>query len=327
MKPYGWKFFVIAAALVFVVTGFACSLRAAEIVAVGKVGDRYQYRIGDVPITVLAGDSINGCLVTDQGLACGKDAEKMHRQEDDLLGRMLRLEMTGRQCAERLQKMESADALLQSELSRKNRMIEEMLIDNPATAKKITASSSEPAGSLAASASRGGAVAPPAVGDTTRQTGHDAIKMQQTRPPKADPEKATVKQKAPAVKPFVMNAEHDKESGEAIAEIIRQQEKSSPSLQGEPIRHEGDATTIPGHYPEASTRLLTEEDLKGRTAQEVKVMRNEIFARHSYIFRTEELRVHFEAQPWYRPQHKDVKRMLTGIEKANIELLRNYKGE
>lgn len=38
-----------------------------------------------------------------------------------------------------------------------------------------------------------------------------------------------------------------------------------------------------GQYPFASERLLTEDDLAGRSAYDLKIMRNEIFARHGYI--------------------------------------------
>jgi hypothetical protein len=34
---------------------------------------------------------------------------------------------------------------------------------------------------------------------------------------------------------------------------------------------------------------LTSADLEGRTADELRILRNEIYARHGYVFKSEEL--------------------------------------
>jgi len=73
-----------------------------------------------------------------------------------------------------------------------------------------------------------------------------------------------------------------------------------------------------GRYQQASTRLLTPADIQGLPSKELKIMRNEIFARHGYIFKTNDMKAYFTAQPWYRPQRADVSSMLTAIEKKNV---------
>jgi hypothetical protein len=82
---------------------------------------------------------------------------------------------------------------------------------------------------------------------------------------------------------------------------------------------------INGAYPQASTRLLTDEDLKILSADELKEMRNEIFARYGYIFKNPKLKKHFEIQPWYKPLKADVTAELTSTEKANIDLIRKWE--
>ncbi|MFA5122223.1 YARHG domain-containing protein [Zavarzinia sp.] len=42
-------------------------------------------------------------------------------------------------------------------------------------------------------------------------------------------------------------------------------------------------------------------DMAGKTAWELDIMRNEIFARHGYIFKRNDLSDYFSNQPWYRP--------------------------
>jgi hypothetical protein len=54
-------------------------------------------------------------------------------------------------------------------------------------------------------------------------------------------------------------------------------------------------------------------------------MRNEIYARHGYIFKSADLWRHFTAQKWYHPQYTDVNSMLSGIEKSNINLIKRYE--
>ncbi len=77
--------------------------------------------------------------------------------------------------------------------------------------------------------------------------------------------------------------------------------------------------TSVGNYPEASTKLLTEEDLMGYGSYDLYLMRNEIFARHGYCFSRKESREEFENTDWYVPASIDVRNELTEIEKKNIK--------
>ncbi len=54
-------------------------------------------------------------------------------------------------------------------------------------------------------------------------------------------------------------------------------------------------------------------------------MRNEIFARHGYIFKRSDLYNHFAKKPWYNPQHNDVSHLLTQVEKENIRLIKAFE--
>jgi hypothetical protein len=78
-------------------------------------------------------------------------------------------------------------------------------------------------------------------------------------------------------------------------------------------------------YPEGSNRYLTSEDLAGKSLWELKVMRNEIFARYGYKFKSEEMRKYFDKQKWYEPKYDDVTSKLTDIENANIKLIKKYE--
>lgn len=80
-----------------------------------------------------------------------------------------------------------------------------------------------------------------------------------------------------------------------------------------------------GKYPEASARLLKEDDVNNLMKDELEAMRNEIFARHGYCFKKKNLRELFEDKDWYIPNTVDVKKDLTDIEKKNIALIKRFE--
>lgn len=51
--------------------------------------------------------------------------------------------------------------------------------------------------------------------------------------------------------------------------------------------------------PDSDKRLLTKDDLRGLSAEECKIARNEIYARHGRKFKDEELQKYFDACDWY----------------------------
>jgi hypothetical protein len=84
-------------------------------------------------------------------------------------------------------------------------------------------------------------------------------------------------------------------------------------------------TGFPGIYPQSSARVLFAADLEGLSHQELKIMRNEIYARHGYIFKTSEMKAYFSQQVWYQGQYEEVASQLTSIEQKNVELIKSYE--
>ncbi len=76
-------------------------------------------------------------------------------------------------------------------------------------------------------------------------------------------------------------------------------------------------------YPYTSERIISEEELYGMTSQELKIMRNEIFARHGYIFSSPDLIEHFSTKTWYSPETTDV--TLSDIESKNVDIIKHYE--
>ncbi|MGG9970786.1 YARHG domain-containing protein [Ferruginibacter sp. SUN002] len=80
-----------------------------------------------------------------------------------------------------------------------------------------------------------------------------------------------------------------------------------------------------GIYPQASQRLLKDDDVNNLTKWELEVMRNEIFARHGYCFKKKNLRETFEDRDWYVPHTTDVKNLLSDTEIKNVTLIKKYE--
>lgn len=79
---------------------------------------------------------------------------------------------------------------------------------------------------------------------------------------------------------------------------------------------------FPGKFIMASIQDLDPEELQELTLEELKIMRNEIFARYGYQFRKGgQMDQYFRKTDWYRPQHSNVDSFLTTLEKKNIKLI------
>jgi hypothetical protein len=81
--------------------------------------------------------------------------------------------------------------------------------------------------------------------------------------------------------------------------------------------------SIDGYYHITGSRKLTYNDIQGLSASELRIMRNEIYARHGYIFKTEDMRAYFSAQSWYRPTSHNV--TLSSIEQYNVSFIKQYE--
>ena len=72
---------------------------------------------------------------------------------------------------------------------------------------------------------------------------------------------------------------------------------------------------------------ITLSDLYGMSQEEVALIRNEIYARHGYIFNTEPFKSYFEAKDWYVPNPSFSDSTFNEIEKANKDFIVNYETE
>lgn len=80
-----------------------------------------------------------------------------------------------------------------------------------------------------------------------------------------------------------------------------------------------------GLIPDSQWRLLTQIDLKGLSAWELNIARNEIYARHGRIFSKAEYKEYFNSQPWYDENPNYTDSMLSEIEIENVNFIKQYQ--
>jgi uncharacterized phage infection (PIP) family protein YhgE len=122
----------------------------------------------------------------------------------------------------------------------------------------------------------------------------------------------------------------DKEIAEKekqLSEKEKQLEDKEQKQKNQPpdSQRKTDYAGVPGSYPEGSKRYLNYDDIYGKTKWQLRVMRNEIFARHGYIFQSSDLRKYFSRQTWYDAQYNDVTNVLSEIEKYNVNYIKGYE--
>ncbi|HYJ79180.1 MAG TPA: YARHG domain-containing protein [Longimicrobiaceae bacterium] len=77
--------------------------------------------------------------------------------------------------------------------------------------------------------------------------------------------------------------------------------------------------------PWTSQRFIADADLQGVPTEIVRLMRNEIYARHGYVFSSEDLVQYFSGQPWYQPNPAFSEDQLSAVERANIARLQRHE--
>ncbi|MDO5517981.1 MAG: YARHG domain-containing protein [Clostridium sp.] len=78
-------------------------------------------------------------------------------------------------------------------------------------------------------------------------------------------------------------------------------------------------------FPESSTSYLSKSQVKSLSNYQLGIARNEIYARHGYIFKLDTFKRYFESQNWYVPRYSNQSSIsLNKVESYNVDLI---KGE
>lgn len=109
------------------------------------------------------------------------------------------------------------------------------------------------------------------------------------------------------------------------ARSLTKLERANLSVIDAAQRKQRHAAVSPGDMEHFEKRLVTDEMLKGLSLHELRLLRNEVYARRGRQFRTEWLSQYFYSQPWYDPREDNAEPELSDTEKKNIETIVAYE--
>jgi len=99
----------------------------------------------------------------------------------------------------------------------------------------------------------------------------------------------------------------------ALIDLIRKQQRK--------------VALMPGDMELFENKLISETMLHGLSLHELRLLRNEIYARHGRIFKTMWLQQYFGGQSWYDPKEDFKDEEISGSDKTNIETIVAYENQ
>jgi YARHG domain len=84
---------------------------------------------------------------------------------------------------------------------------------------------------------------------------------------------------------------------------------------------------LPGDMQFFENKAITEQMLHGLSLHELRLLRNEVYARHGRMFRADWLQQYFFFQPWYMPDENFKDEELSGNDKLNVETIVKYENK
>lgn len=74
---------------------------------------------------------------------------------------------------------------------------------------------------------------------------------------------------------------------------------------------------------------LTDDQVSSLSKENLAIARNEIYARHGFVFQTEPFKTYFNNKTWYKPNSdfKGSDEELSSVEKANVDLILKYENK
>ena len=80
-------------------------------------------------------------------------------------------------------------------------------------------------------------------------------------------------------------------------------------------------------FPDSSSKYLSDDEVKVKSKEDLSYARNEIFARHGYVFKEEPYVTYFNNKSWYikNPSYDGNDSCLNEYEKSNIEIIKKWE--
>jgi len=104
-------------------------------------------------------------------------------------------------------------------------------------------------------------------------------------------------------------------------------ERTNLELIGTIQRQQRKVAISPGDMELFENKLISDQMLRGLSLHELRLLRNEIYARHGRIFKTTWIQQYFGGQSWYDPKEDFKDEEISGSDKTNIETIVKYENK
>lgn len=98
-------------------------------------------------------------------------------------------------------------------------------------------------------------------------------------------------------------------------------EQKNLQLLSDAQKKQRNVAVLPGDMEFFENKALTDAMLRGLSLHELRLLRNEVYARHGRMFKAEWLQQYFFQQPWYAPDENFKDEELSGNDKLNVETI------
>ncbi len=119
---------------------------------------------------------------------------------------------------------------------------------------------------------------------------------------------------------YFPNAKYD---GKKLSVI----ERKNLQILSDAQKKQRNVALLPGDMQLFKDRAVTEQMLHGLSLHELRLLRNEVYARHGRMFKAEWLQQYFYSQPWYTPDENFKDEQLSGNDKQNVETIVKYENQ
>jgi YARHG domain len=102
-------------------------------------------------------------------------------------------------------------------------------------------------------------------------------------------------------------------------------ERKNLEMLGNAQKKQRKVALLPGDMQFFENKAITEQMLQGLSLHELRLLRNEVYARHGRMFRADWLQQYFYFQPWYNPDENFKDESLSGNDKLNVETIVKYE--
>ena len=111
------------------------------------------------------------------------------------------------------------------------------------------------------------------------------------------------------------------------AKKLTANERKNLEVLGGAQKRQRKVALLPGDMELFEKKTIPESMLQGLSLHELRLLRNEVYARHGRSFRAEWLQQYFFSQPWYTPDENFKDEDLSGSDKLNVETIVKYENK